>query len=58
MALPIVVGPTGEIRSQLAAAQAALTELEALLAPMPGEAAGTVTPSSPEGGRSGKGEEA
>jgi len=29
------VGTTGEIRRQLAAAQAALTQLEALLAPIP-----------------------
>ena len=34
---PLDVGASGEIRRQLAAAQAALIQLEALLAPMPAD---------------------
>ena len=41
---------TGEIRRQLAAAQAALTQLEALLAPMPAEEAPGAQPTGRPGG--------
>lgn len=37
MESPLDVGTTGEIRRQLAAAQAALSQLAALLAPMPAD---------------------
>lgn len=47
MESPFDVGTTGEIRRQLAAAQAALTQLEALLAPMSADDAHN---SRPKGG--------
>lgn len=47
MQSPLDVGTTGEIRRQLAAAQAALGQLEALLAPMPTD---HQRPAKPKGG--------
>lgn len=44
------IANTGEIRRQLAAAQAALTQLEALLAPMPAEDAPGARPAGRPGG--------
>jgi hypothetical protein len=47
MQSPLVVDTTGEIRRQLAAAQAALSQLEALLSPMPTD---NQRPARPKGG--------